>query len=83
MAALRGSQSLIPLSLPSPLLLPGFLPAWNLNENEVTTFLGMQAALYLNKIDEQIHQRKLTLGKNTQVTLRAKRESICYLISLS
>lgn len=43
-----------------------------LNENAVTMFLGVQAALYLSKIDEQIHQRKLTLGKNTQVTLRAK-----------
>lgn len=42
-----------------------------LNENEVTPFLGMQAALYLNKIDEQIHQRKMTLGENTQAALRA------------
>ena len=72
MAALRGSQALIPLALPSTSPASWFPSCLELNENVVTTFLGMQAALYLNKTDEQIHQRKLTLGKNTQVILRAK-----------
>lgn len=77
-AAKPGSCSLLHLSC---LLLPACL---ELNENKVTVFLGVQAALHLNKTDEQIHQRKLTLGEKHMGDVQGKAiDGICYLISLS
>lgn len=68
----EGSQARILLpSFASP---ASWLPSClELNKNKVTVFLGVQAARHLNKTDEQIHQKKLTLGENTRVTFRAKR----------